>query len=198
MAVTIYKLRHSLRNCPTIFATPSHSQFVRDFLFDTNKITKDALIPPFQKADPSLSAQGFYHLSDSVLVFNRHVYMEEMGRLLDFSGNVFPTKITDSGEEVFFLNVTAKYNCLDYEHTLFHAPNGREEIGVDHKMGIKTPAFLPDLIGDSLIFKLPQMSYAIFVASNDYRTDDDFHQLYAESGMNELVFEQAWSNKQSA
>jgi hypothetical protein len=194
MALKIYRLTHTLQ-APQIAAVPNPERFCSEVLGNLQGLERDAPIPRFQMLNSDLKSQGFFNISDKVLVFTREVYLGSMGSPLDFAGNVHPTKFTDTGEEVFLLNVTACYDCVDRSQTVFYAPNGQEETGVDHGMGIKSLAFFPKLIGDSRIFRIPQIRDAIFVASDGRGDDDDFYTLYIESGMNELEFIQVWAEE---
>ena len=191
MAMTIYQIFHTLQ-APKIAATPNHDKFAEEVLLNLPRLEREAPVPPFQLGDPNLVSQGFFHVSNSVLVFTKKIFMGPMGYALGMAGNVHETKLNDTGEEIFFLNVTASYNCLDRSKTVFYTPGRGEEVGVDHGKGVKKPAFFPNLIGDSWIFKLPQKNHAIFVASDGSGEDEDFYTLYKETGMQELRFDVVW------
>jgi hypothetical protein len=193
MAMNVYQVYHT-EEAPRIYATPNHDQFAANVLLDLTRLAEDAKIPAFQKANPELSCKGFFHLSNSVLVFTKATYASRVGPSLDLAGRVYVSKITDTAEQVYFLNVTAFYNCLDRAQTVFYSPSG-EETGVDHQMGIKSPAFFTNLIGDSLIFKIPQMPSVIFAASDGTGTENDFYTLYRESALEGLRFKLVWNGQ---
>jgi len=193
MAMKILKLSHSL-SCPGIFATPRNDTFVRDILGIIPLLPKDVRMPKFQLADIETKNQAFYLLSNSVLVFNKEVYLGPLGGILSFAGDVFETTLNDTGEELFLLNVTSMYNCIDHANTIYNAPPPiKQERGVDHQMGIKVPAFFPSLIGDSSLFRIPQHKRsAIYVASRGHEDSDDFYYMYQQSGLKGLEFQQVW------
>lgn len=193
MAIKIFKLSHTLGN-PRVFATPNHESFVDEFLDKIPSIPPDVKIPKFQLADIEKKTQAFYLVSNSILVFSKEVYMGPLGRILSFSGDVFETTLNDTGEELFLLNVTAMYNCIDHASTIYTAPPPlKQERGVDHQMGIKVPAFFPNLIGDSSLFRIPQHKRsAIYVASRGHEDSDDFYYMYQQSGLKGLEFQQVW------
>lgn len=189
----IFRVSHT-SDAPPVHPVPDPDAFATEVLGRLSELEESTSIPSFQMADPAMSGSGFFNLSNKVLVFSKDVYLGEMGRSLGFSGNVHPTTLTDTGEELFFLNVTAVYNCLDISKTTFFKRRG-EEVGVDHGMGIKEPAFLPKLIGDSFIFRLPQMKSAIFVASNGSGYEEDFYTIYQSAGASGLAFKEVWSGE---
>lgn len=191
MAMKIFRISHT-SDAPPIYPVPDPDKFAAEVLGHLSELEESASIPGFQMADPAMSGSGFFNLSNRALVFSKEVYLGEMGRSLGFSGNVHPTSLVDTGEQLFFLNVTAMYNCLDIAKTTFFKSRG-EEIGVDHGMGIKEPAFFPKLIGDSLIFRIPQMKSAIFVASDGSGFEEDFYSIYQSSGALGLAFKEVWS-----
>jgi hypothetical protein len=156
------------------------------------ELPRDAPIPRFQLGDPEHKTQGFFNVSNSVLVFNKSTLLGPLGSALERSGNIHTSRLNDTGEEIFLLNTTAVYNCLDTSQTAFRTPTG-QEVGVDRGMGIEAPAFFPDLIGDSWIFRVPQMRSTILVASDGRGGADDFYTSYMESGMQELRFESIWT-----
>jgi len=158
------------------------------------EIPENAQMPKFQLAVAEAINQPFYLIDNSVLVFSKDVYLGPLGRILSFAGNVFETTLNDTGEELFFLNVTAMYNCIDHASTVYNAPPPlRQERGVDHQMGIKTPAFFPGLVGDSSLFRIPQHKRsAIYVASRGHEDSDDFYHVYQQLGLKNLEFRQVW------
>ncbi len=186
----IFRLTHTLE-APPIASTPDPDLFTREILRDLSKLPRDASVGSFQMGDPGLQADGFYRLSNSVLVYTKEVYLSPLGYSLDYSGNVHPSKINSLNEEIFFLNVTAFYNCLDVNKTVFLKSRG-EEMGVDHGCGIKAPAFFPKLIGDSKIFHVPQLRNTILVASDGSGREEDFYTLYKQSGYRGLEFIEVW------
>jgi hypothetical protein len=189
--MNIYRLFHTTQ-APRIAATPNHDKFASEILGNLTNLPIEAAMPPFQLEDPALVSQGFFHLSNSVLVFTKPIYLGLMGSVLNRAGDVHPSKLNDTGEEIFLLNVLASYNCVDRSRSVFYTPTG-EELATDHGMGIKKPAFFPNLIGDSWIFKIPQMQSVVFVASDGSGGADDFYSLYNESGMQELRFDLVWT-----
>ncbi|WP_395747191.1 hypothetical protein [Prosthecobacter sp.] len=189
----IFKMSHTL-GWPRVFATPSHELFVEEFLDQIPAVSRDAKVPAFQLADIEKKGLPFYQISPSILCFNKTVYLGPLGRILSFCGDVFETRLNDTGEEIFLLNVTAMYNCIDHANTIYNArPPLRQERGVDHQMGIKVPAFFPGLIGDSSVFRIPQhQQSAIYVASRGHEDSDDFYYMYQQSGLKGLEFRQVW------
>ncbi len=180
---------------PPIAATPNNDQFWREIMRDLDTLPADATIPPFQLIRaPFTTAKGFFNLPSKALVFTERVLSSSLGEFLEYSGNIHKTQLNDTGEEIFFLNITACYNCMDRNNTTFNAPNG-EELGVDHEMGIRKPAFFPNLIDESLIFKIPNMSHLILVASDDTGHSQDFYRAYQESGLEELKFNLVWEGE---
>ncbi len=150
-------------------------------------------MPSFQLADPARQSKGFYRVGNGVLAFTKDVYLGPLGESLSFAGHVHETTLNDTGEEIFLLNVTAVYNCIDQANTIFNGPQGQER-GADHQMGIKDPAFFPNLIGDSSIFKIPQqVRSTIYVASRGHEDTDDFYYMYQQVGMTGLEFQQVWN-----
>ncbi len=189
----VFRLTQTLES-PVIVSTPDPLRFAQEVLWDLTKLPNDADVGNFQQTDPGLRADGFYKLDNSVLVFTRDVYLSPLGYALNYSGNVHPCKMNGSNEEIFFLNVTAFYNCLDHDKTTYFKRRG-EELGVDHGLGIKVPAFFPKLIGDSKIFRIPQMRQAIFVASDGSDPDEDFYTMYRESKYRGLEFSEIWNGE---
>lgn len=187
----IYKLKHTLSS-PNIFATPRNDIFVAEFLSKLPDVSADFEIPSFQMADPAKSISGFFRIDNSILAFTRNVFFGPLGQSLGFAGHVHETTLNDTGEEIFLLNVTAMYNCIDRANTTFNGPQGPQR-GVDHQMGIKEPAFFPNLIGDSSIFKIPQQARStIYVASRGHEDTNDFYYMYQQLGMTGLEFQQVW------
>lgn len=174
---------------PIILATPSHDQFCGEVIGNIKTFPETGIIPPMQLRDPEQKAQGFFSLSDSLIAFNQDAFNGPLGYSLGMAGNIHKTVLNDTGEALYVLNVTAIYNCLDRSKTVFYKRRG-EELGVDHKLGIKSPAFFSDLIGDSWIFKIPQRMHAIYIASDGRGLTEDFYTLYQQSGMQELKFKQ--------
>lgn len=192
--MNIFRLTHTLES-PPICSTPDPDFFAEKVLMNLDQLKADVVIGDFQLGDPNLNGDGFYRLGNSVLVFSREIYLGPLGYSLNFSGNAHPAKINGTDEDIFFLNVTAVYNCIDIENTIFFKPRG-EEMGVDHGMGVKKPAFFSKLIGDSSIFRVPQMMSTIFVASNGLGYEEDFYTLYRSSGIRGLLFEKVWSDEE--
>jgi hypothetical protein len=188
----ILKITHPL-GTPAIHPIPDPDKFAEEIMSPRNlrALDRNTKIGAFQKADYHSSSDGFYLLSDFVLVFTRAVYDSEMGRLLDFSGNVHPCTLQDTGESLYFLNVTAVYNCLDVAETTFSTGRSQEK-GVDHGLGMTAYAFFPKLIGDSKLFRIPQ-SLSIFAASDG--SSDDFYGAYQNAGLGGLSFTEVWSDE---
>ena len=105
--------------------------------------------------------------------------------MLSFSGNIHPTKLVDTGEDIFFLNVTAIYDCLNVEES---TACGSDEYGALEKY-----VFFPELIGESRIFKIPQLRKGIFVRADG--AGDDFHALYHAAGLKGVDFVEVWSDE---
>lgn len=188
----VFRIVHS-PEAPEIYPVPDPDRFAREITFRLSELGEDADIGTFQLADPTRGGADFYKVCESVLVFSKKVYLSDCGQNLDFSGNVHQSKFADgSDEELFFLNVTAAYNCLDIARTVFYAAGGREVVGADSGFGIKEPAFFPKLIGDSSIFKIPQMKTAIFVACDG--GGEDFYSRYQDAGLRGLSFREVWSD----
>lgn len=188
----IFRVTHSAE-APEIYSVPDPDRFAREVLFNLSELSEASDVGRFQLSDPARGGADFYKLAESVLVFSRKVYRSECGQNLDFCGNVHESNLADlSGEEILFLNVKASYNCLDLAHTVFFAAGGREALGVDSGFGIKKPAFFPKLIGDSSIFKIPQMKTAIFVACDG--GGEDFYSRYRDAGLRGLSFREVWSD----
>ena len=188
----IYKVTHTME-APGAYPVPDPDRFAREVLSKLRELKEDAEVGPFQLADHSRVGASFYKVSDSVLVFSEQVMHSEMGGMLCFSGNVHPSKLLDSGEEIFFLNVTAVYNCLNVGESYFRGLSGGEQKGVNDGIGIMRYAFFPKLIGDSAIFRIPQLSRTIFVQADG--GSDDFHALYHEAGLKGLDFAEVWSDE---
>lgn len=142
-----------------------------------DQLDEDSDIPKFQLTDANAKITGFFNLSNKVLVFTKDVYLGELGYSLGYSGIVCNSVLTDTGEDIFFLHVTAMYNCLNLEETIYYSPKG-EEMGHDYGMGIKFPKFHANLIGDSNIFRIPQMKSSIFVKSDGLDDESDFYTKY--------------------
>ena len=189
----VYQITHPVET-PIVHPVPDPDKFAAEVLSVLKLPTLDPAteIGPFQKGDINSSSDGFYRLSNSVLLFTQAAYDSEMSRLLDLAGNVHPSVLLDTGEKLYFLNVTAVYNCLDAANTVFYTRRG-EEKGVDHGKGVKTPAFFPKLFGDSKLFRIPQMPLTIFAASDG--SGDDFYQAYRNSGLHGLKFTEVWSDE---
>lgn len=189
----VYQITHPVET-PIVYPIPDPDKFAAEVLSVLKLPTLDPAtkIGPFQKGDINSSSDGFYRLSNSVILFTQAVYDSPMSRLLDLAGNVHPTTLQDTGEKLYFLNVTAVYNCLDAAGTIFYTRMGDEK-GVDHGKGVKVPAFYPKLIGDSKLFRIPQMPLTIFAASDG--GGDDFYKAYQESGLSGLKFTQVWSDE---
>lgn len=188
----IFVVTHNV-DAPTVAATPDPDAFFRTVMRDLSALDESAQIPPFQLIDPSAKGYGFYNISNKVLLFDRAVFLGPLGPSLEISGNIHPTTLNDTKDELFFLNVTAIYNCLNIAETVYHRRVG-EDVGVDHGLGVKRPAFFPKLIGDSYIFRIPQMKYAVFVASDGSGSDEDFYTLYQSSENRGLIFQELWSD----
>ena len=187
----IYKVTHTM-DAPGAYAVPDPDRFAREVLFKLSELKEDAEVGPFQLADHSRVGASFYKVSDGVLVFSEQVMHSEMGGMLGFSGNVHPSKLLDSGEEIFFLNVTAVYNCLNVQESYFRGLDVKEQKGVNEGIGITRYAFFPKLIGDSSIFRIPQLTRTIFVEADG--SGGDFHALYHAAGLKGLDFEEVWSD----
>lgn len=188
----IYRVLHTT-NAPSIYPVPDPDRFAAEVLRKIPDLDASASIGAFQMADPTQSRSGFFNLSNKVLVFSEDVYLSEMGRALGYSGDVHRPTFADTGDNLCFLNVTATYNCLDFPNTTFYGKRRSEVVGVDHGNGVKTPAFLPKLIGDSWIFRVPQMKSAIFIASDGSGIEEDFCTLYQSSGLSDLDLREVWS-----
>ncbi len=189
----IYKLKHT-QGLGSIYAAPNNERFVAEFLRKLPEVPAEFKISSFQLADPTQPSADFYRIDNSVLVFSKKVYMGPLGQSLTYAGNIHETTLNDTGEEVFLLNVTAVYNCLDKDRTGFRSSHG-EEKGVDHRMGVITPAFFSGLIGDSSLFRVPQqLRSTIYVASRGHGSSDDFYFMYQQSGLKGLEFEEVWDS----
>ena len=193
MIKKIFLVSHTVE-APAVVATPDPDAFFKSIMRDLSILDENAPMPPFQLTDPSKRGDGFFNISNKVLLFDKSIYLGELGRSLGFSGNVHDSILNDTSEEIFLLNVTAVYNCLNLAETVFKSSNG-EEMGVDHGMGIKKLVFFPKLIGDSYIFRIPQRKSAIFVATDGSGTQEDFYTLYQASGIRGLAFEEVWSGE---
>lgn len=187
----IFRLKHTF-DAPAIFATPNHDDFVGEYLTYGKSLSAATRLPSFQLGVFDAKTDGFYHLSNSVLAFDKQTLLGPMGSALNFAGDLHETKLNDTDETIFILDVSAVYNCIDRANTIYIKFRG-EERGVDHEMGIKVPAFFPNLIGDSTIFKIPQQMYSsIYVASRGREDSDDFYYMYQQSGLKGLEFQQVW------
>ncbi|RYD83888.1 MAG: hypothetical protein EOP84_07020 [Verrucomicrobiaceae bacterium] len=186
----IFKISHS-SDAPGVHAVPDPGKFVKEVLFKLRQVGPDAEIGPFQLAEHDKVRAPFYKVSDSVLLFSEQVLLSPLGSILGFSGNVHFTSLLDSGEPLFFLNVTALYNCLNAPKTLFRGLDG-DQLGVDSQMGVSKYSFFSNLIGDSEVFKIPQVIGAIFFACRS--EDRCFQTLYGETGFKGLTFEQVWED----
>lgn len=193
MIKKIFLISHTIE-AGHVAATPDPDIFFRTVMRDLPALDENAPIPSFQLLDPSKRGDGFFSISNQVLLFDKAIYLSDLGASLGFSGNVHSTILNDTKEEIFFLNVTAIYNCLNLAETVFKSPHG-EEKGVDHGMGIKKLVFFPKLIGDSYIFRIPQRKSAIFVATDGSGTQEDFYTLYQASGIRGLSFDEVWSGE---
>jgi len=191
MIKKIFLVSHTIE-AGYVAVTPDSDAFYKSIMNNLSSLDENAQIPPFQLLDPSKKGDGFYCINNQVLLFDKAIYFGDMGVSLGFSGNVYRTILNDTREEIYFLNVTAKYNCLNLAETIFYKRHGDEK-GVDHGMGVKKPAFFPKLIGDSFIFRIPQMSYGIFVATNGTGYEEDFYTLYQSAGIRGLAFEELWT-----
>lgn len=189
----IYKISHTFRVAPSAFAVPDPDLFAREVLSKLRDLKEDAEVGPFQLADHERAGALFYKVSDHVLLFSEQVLHSEAGVELCASGNVHPTKLLDSGEEIFFLNVTTIYNCLNAQESGFRTLDGKAEVGVDSRMGVVNHVFFPKLIGDSSIFKIPQSSRTLYAVSCG--AGDDFYTRYHEAGLTGLTFEEVWSDE---
>ena len=182
----IFIVSHNVE-APAVAATPDPEGFFKSFMRDLSALDNKVQIPHFQLLDPLAKRYGFFNISNKVLLFDQATLLGALGRCLEFSGDLYPTILNDTNEELYLLNVTASYNCLNLAETVFYSPTG-EEVGVDHGLGIKQPKFFPKMIGDSYIFRIPQMRSAIFVASDGSGYEEDFYTLYQTSGIRGLSF----------
>jgi hypothetical protein len=190
----IYQLMHRA-GVGSIIATPRNDHFVSEYLRKFPDLPAEAVVPSFQLADPAKAHADFFRIDNSVLVFTKKILMSPLGQSLAYAGNIHPTTLNDTGEEIFLLNVTAEYNCLDQANTIFHTAHGDEK-GVDHQMGIKTPAFFTTMIGDSSLFRLPQKRRsAIYVASRGHESSDDFYHTFHQLGLTSIEFRQVWDDE---
>lgn len=187
----IYRVSTS-KTSPQIFPAPDPDAFFSALPSAlSGKAVEKLECEGFQFELPRAEPAGFYRLSDRFLVFDRSIYLSEVGRLLGFAGEVIETTVFGLPDPVFFLDVTAQYNCLDVQRTEFFDRHG-SKMGVDTGMGVKTPAFYPKLIGDSSIFRIPQKRASILVATSDVESSDDFYQVFSASGLSGLNFELIW------
>jgi hypothetical protein len=147
----------------------------------------------FQFEVPQSEPAGFYRLSNRFLVFDRAIYMSDIGRLLDYAGNAIETQIFGLPESVFFLDVTAEYNCIDIRKSEFFDRRG-SVVGTDTGMGVKSASFFTKLIGDSSIFRIPQKRSSLFTVSADSESPDDFYHVYHSLELTGLNFDLIWKD----
>lgn len=194
MAIKIFQIRHHF-DCPSVIPIPDPDQFASEVLDNLENLSPMAEIPEFQLADPSVVNRGFFKLSNRVLVFSKDTYSHDMGAALDYCGNVHKTKIVDTGEDLFFLNITARYNCIDIKNTMFYSTGRAGELGVDHGLGIKSFAFHPKLIGDSSIFRISHSRGSVFTVHDEDGNKEDFYSCYQNSEAYGLKFDLVWESE---
>ena len=144
----------------------------------------------FYVRDPSrTNKENFFYLSPGTLVFDHEVYKSDLGEILARSGELLPAKVELPEEDVFILNTTTCYNCLDIKKSkLRKTPDGTVVIQIFEHV------FHSDRIGIETLFKIPETKattiYTVTGLDNDR---DEFYTLYKESGFTGLKFEEVWS-----
>ncbi len=177
---------------PCIVPLPEAAAEMQAIMQNLRTLDRDARIPHFQLVDPTNKLGcGFFNFCNGVLVFNQSVWDSELHTSLGYSGSVHSTILKDTGEEIYFLNVTGMENCLNFADTVYRTPTGGEEKGVNHNLGVIKPAFYPKSIGKN-VFHVCQIPGEIFAAS-DEAEGDDFYFEYQQSDFRGLQFEELWS-----
>ncbi|WP_269539369.1 hypothetical protein [Cerasicoccus fimbriatus] len=175
---------------------PCNSKFADEqgsFVFDGTERRDRWGDYEFYVSTPLSRRGNFFGMISDKFVFDEHVYESDLLDILERAGEVLPAKLADTGENLYFLNVTYCINALDVENSYIErSPVFKHTPGM-----IRRHSFYPSRLGDAVPFKLPQtVRTHIYCDTGRMSEDDEFYTQYHNLGFTGLEFESLWTGSE--
>lgn len=177
----------------TLLPTTGAAFFADRDMFRFKPMREKWTVPNLYPRYPQEAVPGdFMNFAPGAIAMTDRVTHDScLGKILKESGELLPAKLDGTEEQLQILNALVSYNCLDHANCLPAITPGQLGAHLCKKL-----AFHPSQIGDSSIFKVPELfGSRIFALSGRGEPKGEFYAEYHRLQLTGLVFEEVWSNE---
>lgn len=183
---TIYKLRSDTK-CQYLVTETEEGAFVNQ-TFGTPLL--EQWDPPLcRNYEPNLEPCDFMWVNiwlSSFAIRQGDPKMNCIRGTWERAGELLPCYVGPEKVPYWILNVTQCYNCLDHERTTKKVNAEGRQFGWDKLV------FQKNMIPESSLFKIPEMSQSVFTHSNVFEVEDEFYRTVQDHGLRGIRFEKVW------
>ena len=146
----------------------------------------DMWIPPAVRIYNPLAKRGsFFGFTSTTFAVSAECW-EKAGMFLEMAGEVLP--LPYKGEQYGVFNCTKCINCLDGEKS--------EWKQLAELRMVRRPAFKPDLMSESTIFKIPEQLSMTYCYEDTKDTESEFKAFVESEGLEGIKFVKIWSDEE--